>query len=230
MGTRLILWDIDRTLIDSDGTGYAAFAAAFREFTGLSDFERTQGPGRTEWKWFTETLHANGMRDPGDWFPQFRDLLVKEFAERAKEITPETILLPGVPEVLRRTADHPDMVSSLLTGNSKANARVKMELARLDQYLDLESGAYGDDREERPDLVPLAQRRAHATTGIRFDADSTVLVGDSPNDIRAAKEGGARIVAVATGVFTADQLSAAGAPVVLDNLGDVPATLAALVN
>lgn len=230
MGKRLILWDIDRTLIDADGAGHAAFSAAFTEFTGVRDFVRTQGPGRTEWKWFTETLHANGLEDPGDWFPPFRDLLVKEFAERAKQINVESILLPGVPEILRRAADHPDIVSSLLTGNSKANARIKMEIARLDQYLDIDSGAYGDDHEERAELVGLAQQRATAATGVGFDADSTVLVGDSPNDIRAAKEGGARIVAVATGIFTADQLSAAGAPVVLDNLGDVEATLAALMN
>lgn len=229
MDKRLVLWDIDKTLMDVDGTGFASFSAAFTAFTGLDSFVETRGAGRTEMQWFAETLEANGLHDPGDWFPRFREIQTRELAERTAQMRQHGRVLAGAREILGRCAEHPEIVSSVLTGNSLANAKLKLELFGLTDVLEIASGAYGDDHASRPELVAIAQRRVREATGIEFTAATTVLVGDSVNDVRAAREGGARIVAVATGLADAEELSAAGAPTVFEDLADTDAVMKALL-
>lgn len=228
MGKRLVLWDIDKTLLDVDAVGADSFAAAFTEFTGLERFVTTHGPGRTEWQWFRDTCEANGLDDPGDWFPRFRDLQTRELRRRTAEMCERGRVLAGAREVLHRCAEDPDIVPSLLTGNSAANARLKLEVFDLARYVEFEWGAYGDDHPERAELVSIARRRVRRHSGVHFTADTTVLVGDSPNDVTAALVGGAKILAVATGLVDAAGLSAAGAPAVLPDLSDADEVMALL--
>ncbi|WP_158562814.1 HAD family hydrolase [Marinitenerispora sediminis] len=225
MGQRLVLWDIDKTLLDVDGFGFEVFSHAFARFTGLSDHTDTRGPGRTEWQWFNETLAANGLTEwPGD-FARFQEINEAEFAARGAEMHASGRVLTGAREVLERCAAAPDIMSSLLTGNSRRNAEHKLRVFGLDHLVDTAVGGYGDDHPDRPELVHVARRRVYEATGLAFTPDTTVLVGDSPNDVRAAVEGGARIVAVATGLSDAAALRAAGATTVLPDLSDTEAVL-----
>jgi phosphoglycolate phosphatase-like HAD superfamily hydrolase len=106
---------------------------------------------------------------------------------------------------------------------------VKLGALGLDRDLDLEVGAYGDDHEIRADLVPLARASAAAAYGENFSGTATVLVGDTPLDVEAARVAGARAVAVASGEFSVSDLAASGADAVLADLTDTAAVLAAIL-
>lgn len=109
----------------------------------------------------------------------------------------------------------------MLTGNTRAVARIKLDTFNLSAHLDLDIGAYGDDQSHRPSLVPIAQARAAAHHHHAFDRGNTILIGDSPNDIDTASQGGATIIAVAAGGTPALQLNRADA--VLDDLTNIAA-------
>jgi phosphoglycolate phosphatase-like HAD superfamily hydrolase len=117
---------------------------------------------------------------------------------------------------------------SVLTGNVKPLAALKLRLAGLGEHLDLDVGAYGDAHEVRAELVAVARRAARSAYGIDFSGSATVLVGDTPLDVEAALAAGARVVAVATGSYPAADLAAAGAHVVLPDLTDTAEVLAAV--
>jgi phosphoglycolate phosphatase len=117
---------------------------------------------------------------------------------------------------------------SVLTGNVRPLAELKLGLAGLGQDLDLDVGAYGDAHEVRAELVPVARQAARLAYGADFAGLSTVLIGDTTLDVAAALAAGARAVAVATGPCSAAELAAAGAHVVLPDLTDVPLVLAAV--
>jgi phosphoglycolate phosphatase-like HAD superfamily hydrolase len=121
------------------------------------------------------------------------------------------------------------VVQSVLTGNVRRMAEVKLSAVGLDADLDLESGAYGDSHEIRSELVDVARGNAARKYGRGFAGTATVLVGDTPLDVAAARATGARAVAVATGGTSADKLAESGANVVLPDLTDTPAVLAAII-
>ena len=119
---------------------------------------------------------------------------------------------------------------SVLTGNVRPLAMLKLRRAGLGEHLDLDAGAYGDTHEVRAELVAVAREAASQIYGADFSGTSTVLVGDTPLDVAAALATGARAVAVATGSYTAADLAAAGAHVVLPDLTDTARVLAAVTS
>ncbi len=121
------------------------------------------------------------------------------------------------------------MVQSLLTGNIRPLAEVKLGALGLTRHLDLEVGAYGDLHEVRSELVGPARRRAAAAYGADFGGRATVLVGDTPLDVEAAVVAGARAVGVATGGFGVAELASAGADAVLPDLTDTSRVVAAVL-
>jgi len=121
------------------------------------------------------------------------------------------------------------VVQSVLTGNVRRMAEMKLGATGLDGHLDLDAGAYGDSHEIRSELVHLARGNAARKYGRSFAGPATVLVGDTPLDVAAAQATGARAVAVATGGTSADKLTEAGADAVLPDLTDTPAVLAAIL-
>jgi len=121
------------------------------------------------------------------------------------------------------------VVQSVLTGNVQPIAEVKLGAAGLTGHLDLSIGAYGEAHEVRAELVHLARRNAARRYGTDFAGEQTVLVGDTALDVAAALATGARVVGVATGGTTADELVAAGADAVLPDLADTDAVLAAIL-
>jgi len=121
------------------------------------------------------------------------------------------------------------VVQSVLTGNVRQMAEMKLGAVGLDGHLDLEAGAYGDSHEVRSELVHLARGNAARRYGRDFAGPATVLVGDTPLDVAAARATGARAVAVATGGTSADKLAESGADAVLPDLTDTPAVLSAIL-
>ena len=224
-----MLWDIDGTLLDSGGVGLYAFADAFEAVVGRRPRELAEMSGRTDWDIGLDILARNGVEDPESHWPAFAEALAEGLAAREGEMAAEGHAFPGVPEAIAALEDTEGVVQTLLTGNVKPNAVIKLRAFGLEGLLDLEIGAYGSDERDRSALVAIARERAQARHGVELAAADIVLVGDTPRDVKAARDNGARVVAVATGQFTAEQLDEAGADVVLDGLVDSRAVVAAVL-
>lgn len=141
-------------------------------------------------------------------------------ADRFTEMRRRGAVLPGVRQAIAAIASDHRFVQSVLTGNIKPNAQVKLSAVGLGPNLDLDVGAYGSDGDDRAALVAVAQQRAGVRYERSFGPRSTVLIGDTPRDVDAALRGGADVIAVASGVHTSAELEAAGATVVLAGLAD----------
>jgi phosphoglycolate phosphatase-like HAD superfamily hydrolase len=230
----LVLWDVDYTLADTDGVGRRLYQIALDELYGLEMPKVIRSmAGRTDSSIALEVLAAAGVADPASEIARFQRVLAARSPELDGLVRERGKALPGATEVLAILAGPMyagSVVQSLLTGNIPALARVKLGGLGLTEHLDLSVGAYGDVSEIRGDLVPVAQRRAAERYGADFAGRATVLVGDTPSDVEAAAINGARCVAVATGSFTADQLTGAGADIVLADLTDTARVVSAILN
>ncbi|MEC3919948.1 HAD family hydrolase [Nocardia sp. CDC160] len=210
----LVLWDVDHTLIETRGVGRAAFAAAFERVTGRVLERMPHITGRTEPDIYAATAELHGIAHPPP-FTLFADALATAYDERREQLRDQGRAMPGAEQTLTHLAGLPEIRQSVLTGNTRRVTHTKLETFGLQQHLDLDTGAYGDDDRNRPALVRIAQTRAADQRG-EFDWHNTVLVGDSPGDIETAHRGGARIIAVAAGGTPANELAAAD--VILPNL------------
>jgi phosphoglycolate phosphatase-like HAD superfamily hydrolase len=226
--TTLVLWDIDHTLIETRGVGGEIYAEAFQAVTGHPLDEMPALSGRTEPVIFREALKAHGIADSEGLYSRFADEQARGYAARADELRRRGRALPGAAEALRALANRPDVIQSVLTGNTRPAAEIKLRAFGLDRDLDLDVAAYGTDDDDRPNLVKVARQRAEVAHGVPFDAASTVLIGDTPNDVAAARDGGARIVAVATGSDSAEDLASAGADTVFEDLTQTDDLLTAI--
>jgi phosphoglycolate phosphatase len=224
----LVLWDIDHTLIETSGVGSKVYAEAFANVTGRPLKTMPELAGRTEPVIFREALKINGVEPPEDLYDQFAAEQARAYAVHLDELRTRGRVLPGAAEALSELSGRSDVFQSVLTGNTRPASEIKLRAFHLDHYLDFDIGAYGTDDDTRAKLVDIARQRAGKTHGVDFSAGATVLLGDTPNDVAAAKASGARIIAVATGKDTATALAEAGAPIVLADLTDTPAVLDAI--
>jgi phosphoglycolate phosphatase-like HAD superfamily hydrolase len=225
----LVLWDIDHTLIDAGGVSEGLYAKAFERVTGRVLERVADMAGRTEWEIMAGTLGFHGIQAGDALLEEFGAALAAEFASAESGIREQGRTLPGARAVLEELAARPDVVQSVLTGNMEPIAITKLAIFDLTEYVDLSVGAYGLDHADRAELVHLARERAGNAYGENFTPAATVLIGDTPNDVRAGHEGGARVVAVATGSSDRAALRRAGAEDVLDDLTDVPAAVRAIL-
>jgi phosphoglycolate phosphatase len=216
----LVLWDIDGTLVDSAGHGRFAFEEAFDAVIGgVPDW--VEYAGRTD-----HQIALSMLNDSTEHLPAVLEQLVAKLAVRKSAIAAEGRVYPGVPETLAALHDADGVINSLLTGNLEANAAVKVGAFGLERWLDFEAGAYGSDpHERRSDLVAIARERAAARYG---QTTGAVLVGDTPLDVLAAREAGARAVAVATGFADLDSLRASEPDALLQDLSDTEAAIRAI--
>jgi phosphoglycolate phosphatase-like HAD superfamily hydrolase len=224
----LVLWDVDGTLVASGGHGRFAFEEAFQEVLGRVP-EHVDYAGRTDHQIALEMLRRSDLRsDPLEHLPAVLEQLVVKMAARKDALAAEGHVYPGVPETLRALHEADGIINSLLTGNLEANAAVKVGAFGLDRWLDFEAGAYGSDpHERRSDLVAIARERAAAKYG---EPTGAVLVGDTPLDVLAAREAGARAVAVATGFAELDALRESEPDVLLQDLSDTDAAIRAITS
>lgn len=226
----LVLWDVDHTLIENGGVSKATYATAFELLTGRVPTVRPQTDGRTDLQIMRELLAANSV-DVQQYVDicQFEGVLVEAMKRNAPDLPRLGYVLPGVVEALTALFAVSTVVQSVLTGNIVSNARAKLEPFGLDQWVDLEVGGFGSDDAIRSNLVNAARKKVEAKYGKTFDESSTILIGDTTLDVKAAHDGGAKVIAVATGIYSVDQLTKAGADVVLENVADPGVFLSALL-
>ena len=226
-----MLWDVDYTLVDSDGVGRMLYAAAFWELFGREMPQPGLMSGRTDRAIALEVLTLAGLAEPQQHVAAFQAVQAARAAELAGAVREHSRVLPGAAAAIAALASvtGPEVVQSLLTGNIRQLAEVKLGPLGLLDDLDLDAGAYGDVHEVRAELVHAARRNAARGYGRDFAGQATVLVGDTPLDVEAALATGARAVGVATGDFTAQELAAAGAHAVLPDLSDTGQVLEAIL-
>jgi phosphoglycolate phosphatase len=227
---KLILWDIDGTLIYSGGVAGAAMRVAMEQVYGrASAAERHTYAGKTDQQIILEAFADRARADLLPLLDQFTAAYLHELDARRAEFLAHGRVLDGVVAALDRLATLP-VVQSLLTGNLLPIARFKLDLLGLSSYFDFDTGAFGSDHHIRANLVPIAAGRAAQRYGRPFSGKDVVVIGDTPNDIDCGRAAGVCTVAVATGPFSVAELQAHGADVVLESLADSDAAIHAILD
>ncbi|MFE3443072.1 HAD family hydrolase [Nocardia sp. NPDC059180] len=228
MGSLLVLWDVDNTMIANGGVSKDTYAGAFELLTGVRPESRPRTGGSTDALIMRDLADRHGVALTEDAERIFNALERSLLARRA-DLAARGRALPGVREALEALAQEGGVIQSVLTGNIRPNGFTKLDTFGLaGPPLDWDIGAFGSDDHIRANLVGIAQGRAAEKYLVSFARGNTVLIGDTPNDVRAGLDGGAKVVGVATGSDRAAVLAEAGADVVLPSLEDTAAFLAAI--
>jgi phosphoglycolate phosphatase len=203
----------------------AAYAEAFGVVTGRPLIQLPQIAGRSESEIFFDALALSGVDVRTDGATErllepFSAELAAALAARRDDLVSQGRLMPGAVEAVTAVAKLDGVVQSVLTGNSKPNAMLKLRAFGLDDYIDVGIGGYGSEAYPRGTLLRVARQRAGDKHGVTFGEQATVYVADSPRDVDAARIGGARSLAVASGRASAAELREAGADAVLPDLTD----------
>jgi phosphoglycolate phosphatase len=224
----LLLWDIDHTLIENNGVNKETYARAFEMLAGRPAEFPASTDGRTEPEIMINMLRLHGIEPAPDHHGRMNEVLERATLANAGKLIQRGHALPGAREVLAAFRDSGEIVQSVLSGNIFQNAITKLKAFDLDGFMDCEVGGYGSDHAVRAKLVSFAQERASVKHYTRFDRANTVLIGDTLRDVQAGREGGAHVVAVATGPDSAESLLAAGADAVMPDLRDTQAVMNAV--
>jgi phosphoglycolate phosphatase len=230
---RILLWDIDGTLIRSVRTGaYKDYTIpVLEEIFGTSGrLAELQVSGMTDLQIIYEALSNEGFTQDGI-FARI-EVLASRLTEEARRVTGNGTkffeLLPGVHETLQALSDHPRYRSALVTGNIESMAKLKMELVGLDQFFTL-PGAFGDESHNRRDLPAAAAERIRKHLQLDLAPEQFIVIGDTPNDIDCARHFGARAVAVGTGRFySTEELLTHNPDKFLPDLSDMDRVLSTL--
>jgi phosphoglycolate phosphatase-like HAD superfamily hydrolase len=225
---RVILWDVDGTLVRTGGVGAEAFNTAIETLFGVSVGNHGVSlAGKTDPQIAREILTVLDLHDdPQVHLPGLLAETERLVAAGRDRIRARGELLAGVPAVLDGL-QRPGTVQTVLTGNTAANAAVKLDAFDLPHWLDLEVGAYGSDDPDRNALVSVALARIERRYG-PVDRRRVWVIGDTPLDAACAQAGGVRCLLAATGFAPRSALDAAGADHVADDLTDTEAILARL--
>ena len=221
----LVLWDIDHTLIDTGGVGRDAYAAAFHEATGVTLAEDWRFDGRTELAAAVDALTEHGLSAETKQIERLCESIVAVHVAMADQFALHGHVLPGIEQALATLAEFDYVHQSVLTGNLREVAAIKLKALGLDQAVDMQIGAYGSDAVERSALAPFAFERAARLLGLEITGRNTAIIGDTPRDIEAAHAVGALAIGVATGHHSTADLKAVGADVVFADLSDTSALL-----
>jgi phosphoglycolate phosphatase-like HAD superfamily hydrolase len=222
---RLVLWNIDLTLVDVIKVTRAAYAEAFPAITGRPLVKLPQMAGRSESEIFFDALALNGADVSAGGTAEsllepFSAELAAALQARSDDLVRDGQLLPGAAQALAAVAGLDGVVQTVLTGNSRLGAVLKLQAFDLDRFVDFDIGGYGSEAYPKGTLLRVARQRAADSRGVSFGENATVYVADSPRDVDAAKIGGARSLAVASGRASAAELREAGADAVLPDLTD----------
>jgi phosphoglycolate phosphatase len=223
MKSTLILWDIDQTLVNMDRAGERALLQLIKD-TYRHDFKEELPidlRGRTDTSIMRDLLaHIKIEVTPA---------AAEKFRNEYLALLPVTLpkgnarVLPGIVAALDAIAAHPELHQALLTGNLREGARLKLGHVGIWNYF--EFGAFADDSSDRNKLGPCALAPAAEKLGIDFPPDRVWIIGDTPHDIACAQAIGANSIGVATGSFSAEDLTACGATHVFRDLSDTQALL-----
>jgi phosphoglycolate phosphatase-like HAD superfamily hydrolase len=226
---RLVLFDIDGTILRSNGAGRRAMVAALREVFGGTGPEDHRYDGKTDPQIVREVMRMEGHGDAhidkrmDTLMALYLGLLDRELEGGG------TQLYPGVPEILDALEAREDVILGLLTGNLREGANAKLRAAGIDPER-FRVGAFGSDHENRPELPSVAQRRAKETLGLELPGSRIVVIGDTPADIECGRSLGVRAIGVATGAYTVEELQRHSPHAVFETLADTEEVLKALVD
>ena len=223
---RILLWDIDGTLIRSARTGaYKDYTIPVLEeiFGTAGRLAEMQVSGMTDLQIVYEALSNEGFTQ--DDILGRVQVLSTRLTEEARKVTGNGVkffeLLPGVRETLQALADHPRYQSALVTGNIESMAKLKMQLVGLDPFFTL-PGAFGDESHNRRDLPARAAKRIREHLQVDLTPEQFIVIGDTPNDIDCARHFGCRAVAVGTGrTYLQEEIVACEPDALLPDLSDV---------
>ncbi|HXX58189.1 MAG TPA: HAD family hydrolase [Thermodesulfovibrionales bacterium] len=222
---KLVLFDIDGTLLDSGGAGTKSLDLAFEEtFLIRNAFRGIAMAGKTDIQILKEGLKGHGLESENGNIGLLCESYIKNL--RVQIENPRRRLKPGIRESLAILAGLDGVSLGLLTGNIEAGARIKLDPFGLNSFFPL--GAFGDDNEDRNMLLPVAAERFRALYRREIPFGDCVVIGDTPRDVECAKVHGARAVAVATGPYSYEILAGSGADMVLRDMSemDYPSLLA----
>jgi len=218
---KLILFDIDGTLVLTGGAGMRAMSLAFRDLFGVPDaLVGVTFAGRTD-RAIVEDVAARHLGNGGltpEAFAQFCDRYVEHLEREIQVEGPGKAVLPGVRPLLDALAARADVRLALLTGNLEPGARIKLNHFGLWNYFPW--GAFGEQAVDRTHLMPVALQRGRAAGDLPDDPRHVFVVGDTPHDVACAQAAAAVAVGVATGPFSTDALRASGADEVFEDLSD----------
>lgn len=223
--TKLLLFDVDGTLLRSYGGALRAMTRAARRLFGSAfDLEPVDRSGRLDSQILRMALELNRVQATPEELDGFRKLYLEELRAEVKWMR----LLPGVRELLEQLHATEGIVLGLATGNYAEAARMKLQVVGIDPHW-FAVGGFGDLAATRSQLVRLAVEEAASLVGRPIRGGDVIVIGDTPRDVESARANGCACVAVATGNYTAEVLQAAGADAVLADLTD-PAPLWAMLD
>lgn len=222
---KVILFDIDGTLLLTNRAGQAAIKQAVRELYDIENPAEVTIHGQTDRGIAGELFQAHNLAYTDEAWKTFRDCYVRHLAEQLPQR--DGYVLPGVREILKVLDEREDTILGLLTGNIEDGARLKLEHYDLMHYF--EFGGFGDHHPIRDDVAREAKKQAEAFAGQSIDPESVWVIGDTPNDIRCAKAIGARVLAVGTGGIDLDVLHSHEPDVLKDDLANEEEIISILI-
>ena len=231
MKRKLVLFDIDGTILLTAGAGRRAILAALNEeVAGATGLERVRFDGKTDPQIVVELLEVAGQCESRE-SDRVRSVCQRYVGHLARELehaASKTTLMPGIRDLLDRLDNEDGVVLGLLTGNVAEGAALKLRSGGIDP-LRFQVGAYGSDAGHRPDLPPIAARRAAPLFGRVPTGSEVVIIGDTPADIACGSCINARAVGVATGAYSVSDLAACAPHAVFENLRDTERVLEAIL-
>ena len=212
---KLVLFDIDGTLIDPGGAGRRSLGHTFNELFAIRDaFVRIRMAGKTDIQIIKEGLSAHGLSSDDHNLPSLLSVYLKHL--RTEILNKKKHINPGVVELLDTLKAMDGYWLGLLTGNIERGARIKLGAFDLNAYFSV--GAFGDDNENRNLLLPIAIEKFRKMTDIRINYQDCIVIGDTPSDVLCSKPYGAVSIAVSTGPYSHDALLETEADYVLRDL------------
>ncbi|MEM7014205.1 MAG: HAD family hydrolase [Verrucomicrobiota bacterium] len=209
MKPRLLLFDIDGTILDCGGAGFGALKAGLIATFDLHDraheMPELQLAGATDAAITRQLFAAFEIEDTPEHRERFFSAYIDELGQGFAANGREARLLPGAQQLLEQSANEENVHLGLLTGNIERGARIKLGHFDLDHHF--EFGAFGDDAEHRNLLGPIALERAQLHANVSFEPHHAIVIGDTPRDIDCARAAGMKVVAVATGHYSREQLA-----------------------
>jgi phosphoglycolate phosphatase-like HAD superfamily hydrolase len=217
---KLLLFDIDGTLVLTGGAGVRAMNGALEDLLGRAEgLNGIPVAGRTDWSILADAVSAMNHSLDERLLERLRDRYLANLAvEIERPGRGVKGMMPGISDLLPVLRARGDTFLGLLTGNFEEGARIKLAYFDLWQYF--RCGAFGGDSADRNALVPVAVARARACGFPAISAADVFVVGDTPHDVACAHAAGATAVAVATGSYDSGQLREAGAEIVFENLSE----------
>ena len=227
---KLVLFDIDGTILLTAGAGKRAIHRALIEVYGATGPDDHRFDGKTDPQIVRELMRIVGHEDDhidakmSELLARYVGYLHEELRARPDGVR----LMPGIHELLDALAEREDVVIGLLTGNLVAGARAKLEAAGVDPERFV-VGAYGSDHERRGELPAVALARARRELALDLEGSDVVVIGDTPADLQCGRGIGARAIGVATGHYTVEDLASHQPAAVFQDLSSTADVVDAIV-